>query len=47
VQADVKARLDQLGLEVQGGTPEAMDQFVKKEIATIQKLIKADLLKVE
>ncbi len=45
--ADVKARLDQLGLEVQGGTPEAMDQFLKKEIATVARLIKAGLLKVE
>jgi tripartite-type tricarboxylate transporter receptor subunit TctC len=45
--ADVKARLDQLGLEVQGGTPEAMDAFVKGEIAKINRLIKARLLKAE
>jgi tripartite-type tricarboxylate transporter receptor subunit TctC len=45
--ADVKARLDQLGLEVQGGTPEAMDKFVQSEIAKIARLIKAGLLKAE
>lgn len=45
--ADVKARLDQLGLEVQGGTPEAMDIFVKNEVAKINRLIKAGLLKVD
>lgn len=45
--ADVKARLDQLGLEVQGGSVAAMDEFVKSEIAKINKLIKAGLLKVE
>ena len=44
---DVKARLDQLGLEVQGGTPEAMDQFVKGEIVKLDKLIKAGYLKRE
>lgn len=44
---DVKQRLDQLGLEVQGGTPEAFDAFVKKETAKVQRLVKAGLLKVE
>jgi tripartite-type tricarboxylate transporter receptor subunit TctC len=45
--ADVKARLDQLGLEVQGGTSESMDQFVRGEIAKLNKLIKAGHLKPE
>ncbi len=45
--ADVKARLDQLGLEVEGGTPEFMDKFVKSEIAKIERLIQAGLLKPE
>jgi tripartite-type tricarboxylate transporter receptor subunit TctC len=45
--ADVKARLDQLGLEVQGGTPEFMDDFVRGETAKLNKLIKAGLLKAE
>lgn len=45
--ADVKARLDQLGLEVQGGTPEFMDNFVRGETAKLNKLIKAGLLKAE
>ena len=43
--ADVKARLDQLGLEVQGGTPEDMDKFVRGEAAKLNRLIKAGLLK--
>jgi tripartite-type tricarboxylate transporter receptor subunit TctC len=45
--ADVKARLDQLGLEVQGGTPEFMDNFVRGETAKLLKLIKAGFLKAE
>lgn len=44
---DVKARLDQLGLEVQGGTPEFMDAFVKTEVTKINRLIKAGLLNQE
>lgn len=45
--SDVKARLDQLGLEVEGGTPEAFDKFIKGEIGKINRLIKAGLLKPE
>lgn len=45
--ADVKARLDQLGLEIAGGTPEDFDRFIKAEVAKVSKLIKAGLLKVE
>jgi len=44
---DVKQRLDQLGLEVEGGTPEAFDAFVRKEAAKVERLVKAGLLKVE
>ena len=44
---DVKQRLDQLGLEIAGGRPEAFDAFVKKEAAKVQGLIKAGLLKPE
>jgi tripartite-type tricarboxylate transporter receptor subunit TctC len=44
---DVKQRLDQLGLEVAGGTPEAFDAFVRKEAARVAGLIKAGLLKVD
>ena len=45
--ADVKARLDQLGLEVEGGTPEAFDAFIRSELAKVTRLIKAGLLKPE
>ena len=44
---DVKQRLDQLGLEVAGGTPEDFDRFIRKEAAKVSKLIKAGLLKTE
>ncbi len=37
---DVRRRLDELGLEVQGGTPEQFSAFVKKEAARLQQLIK-------
>ena len=37
---DVKRRLDELGLEVEGGTPEQFGAFVKKEAERLQKLIK-------
>jgi tripartite-type tricarboxylate transporter receptor subunit TctC len=36
---DVRRRLDELGLEVQGGTPEQFAAFVKKEADRLQKLI--------
>lgn len=45
--ADVKGRLDQLGLEIAGGTPEDFDRFIKAEVAKVSKLITAGLLKVE
>ena len=45
--AEVKGRLDQLGLEVQGGTPESFDAFIRTEVAKIERLIKAGLLKQE
>ena len=41
---DVKARLDQLGFEIAGGSPKVFDDVVKQEIARIQKLLKAGLL---
>jgi tripartite-type tricarboxylate transporter receptor subunit TctC len=44
---DVKQRLDQLGLEVQGGTPEAFDAFVGKEAAKVRGLLTQGLLKSE
>jgi tripartite-type tricarboxylate transporter receptor subunit TctC len=44
---DVRQRLDQLGLEVAGGSPEAFEAFVKQEAAKVTRLVKAGLLKVE
>jgi tripartite-type tricarboxylate transporter receptor subunit TctC len=37
---DVKRRLDELGLEVEGGTPQQFAAFIKKEAERLQKLIK-------
>jgi tripartite-type tricarboxylate transporter receptor subunit TctC len=42
--ADVKARLDQLGFEIAGGSPGDFDAVVKAEIARIEKLLAAGSL---
>jgi len=44
---DVKRRLDELGLEVQGGTPEQFAAFIRKEVERLNKLIKAGALTPE
>ena len=44
---DVKRRLDELGLEVQGGTPEQFAAFIRKEAERVNKLIKAGALRPE
>jgi len=44
---DVKQRLDQLGLEVQGGTPQEFAAFIRNEAAKVSRLIKAGLLHAE
>jgi tripartite-type tricarboxylate transporter receptor subunit TctC len=44
---DVKQRLDQLGLEVAGGTPEEFAAFIKREAGKVNRLIKAGLLQAE
>ncbi len=45
--ADVKARLDQLGFEPAGGPPEDFDKVVKSEVAKLDRLLKAGLIKKE
>lgn len=45
--ADVKQRLEQLGLVVTGGTPEKFDAFIKSEAARLTRLIKAGAVQVE
>ncbi len=44
---DVRQRLDQLGLEVEGGTVEKFGAFIKSESDRLTKLIKAGAVKVE
>jgi tripartite-type tricarboxylate transporter receptor subunit TctC len=45
--ADVKQRLDQLGLETEGGTPEKFDAFIKSEAERLARLIKSGAVQVE
>jgi len=45
--ADVRQRLDQLGLEVEGGTAEKFDAFIKSEADRLARLIKAGAVQVE
>lgn len=44
---DVKKRLDELGLEIQGGTPEQFAAFISREVGRINKLIKIGALRPE
>jgi tripartite-type tricarboxylate transporter receptor subunit TctC len=44
---DVKQRLDQLGLEVEGGSAEKFDAFIKSQAARLNDLIKAGAVQVE
>ena len=44
---DVKKRLDELGLEVQGGTPEEFQRFVRNEVERLNRLIKIGALAQE
>ena len=45
--ADVRQRLDQLGLVVAGGTPERFDAFIKSEAERLTRLIKIGAVQVE
>jgi len=45
--ADVRQRLDQLGLVVAGGTTEKFDAFIKSEAGRLAKLIKIGAVQVE
>jgi tripartite-type tricarboxylate transporter receptor subunit TctC len=44
---DVKQRLDQLGLEVGGGSPEDFTKFMNSEASRLRELIKAGAVEVE
>jgi tripartite-type tricarboxylate transporter receptor subunit TctC len=44
---DVKQRLDQLGLEIEGGTAEKFDAFIKSQAARLAELIKVGAVNVE
>jgi len=44
---DVRKRLEEDGVDVQGGTPEEFDRFIKREIGQMEKLLKTGALKKE
>jgi tripartite-type tricarboxylate transporter receptor subunit TctC len=44
---DVRKRLDELGLEVQGGTPEEFQRFIRNEVERLNRLIKTGALTPE
>ncbi len=44
---DVRSRLDQLGLEIEGGTVEKFDAFIKSEAGRLAHLIKIGAVQVE
>ena len=44
---DVKARLESMGLEVVGSTPEQFERFVRTELVKWAKVIKASNIKVD
>jgi tripartite-type tricarboxylate transporter receptor subunit TctC len=44
---DVKARLESMGLEVVGSTPEQFERFVRTELVKWEKVIKASNIKVD
>ena len=41
---DVKKRFDELGLEIQGGTPEEFQKFIRNEVERLNRLIKIGAL---
>ena len=44
---DVRGRLDQLGVEIEGGTPEKFDAFIKSEAQRLGPLAKSGVLQIE
>jgi tripartite-type tricarboxylate transporter receptor subunit TctC len=46
-QSDVRQRFEQLGVEIEGGTPEKFGRFMKQEMDTVSALVKSGALQVE
>jgi tripartite-type tricarboxylate transporter receptor subunit TctC len=44
---EVKQRFDQLGIDIEGGTPEQFDKFIRAQAESLSGLIKAGVLPVE
>ncbi len=44
---DVRGRLDQLGVEIEGGTPEKFDAFIRSEAQRLGPLAKSGVLQIE
>ena len=45
--ADVKQRFDQLGMDVEGGTPARFEQFIREQAQALERLIRAGVLPME
>ena len=44
---DLRSRLEQLGVEIEGGTPEKFGAFIKSEAERLRQLVKAGALQIE
>ncbi|HEY7744414.1 MAG TPA: tripartite tricarboxylate transporter substrate-binding protein, partial [Burkholderiales bacterium] len=44
---DVRGRLEQLGLEIEGGTPEKFGALIKSEVQRLGPLVRARTLQIE
>jgi len=44
---DVRSRLEQLGVEIEGGTPEKFGAFIQSEARRLRPLVTAGTLQIE
>ena len=44
---DLRSRLEQLGVEIEGGTPEKFGAFIKSVAERLRQLVKAGALQIE
>jgi len=44
---EMKQRFDQLGMDIEGGTPDDFDRFIAAQAESMRALIKAGVLPVE
>jgi len=44
---DVRSRLEQLGVEIEGGTPEKFGAFIQSEVERLRPLVMSGTLQIE